>query len=133
MRTMKPVRHAGIEPADLDDRDVAGFPDEEPEGDPVRVGCRDCGQPVALTASAEALPVHAKCPAPWNPFGLTVCPGSGRPVTGDAGAFALPESGGTEYEMRATLPEGLDWRLQPFSHAGAGGRPVRLHGMRQAA
>ena len=42
-----------------------------------RVICPDCAQPIALLADEEVLPEHALCPSPWNPFGLTVCPGPG--------------------------------------------------------
>src|SRR5690606_26569479 len=42
-----------------------------------RVICPDCAQPIALLADEEVLPEHALCASPWNPFGLTVCPGTG--------------------------------------------------------
>ncbi|MBW1603617.1 hypothetical protein JJV70_16195 [Streptomyces sp. JJ66] len=80
-----------------------------------RVRCPRCAQPIALLAEEESLPEHALCATPWNPFGLTVCQGSGLPVT-DAELDA-----GTAQEADAaallTLPAGLDWRTQPFSHA----------------
>src|ERR1044072_3132272 len=38
----------------------------------------DCAQPIALLADEEVLPEHALCASPWNPFGLTVCAGTGR-------------------------------------------------------
>lgn len=43
-----------------------------------RVICPDCAQPIALLADEEVLPEHALCASPWNPFGLTVCAGTGR-------------------------------------------------------
>ena len=43
-----------------------------------RVICPDCAQPIALLADEEVLPEHALCATPWNPFGLTVCAGTGR-------------------------------------------------------
>jgi hypothetical protein len=91
-----------------------------------RVHCPDCARPIALLADEDVIPEHALCPTPWDPFGLTVCGGSGRPA-----AEAAPV-GGTELtnerDMAAllTLPEGLDWRTQPFSHAGSPGScPLR--------
>lgn len=45
-----------------------------------RVVCPDCAQPIALLADEEVLPEHALCASPWNPFGLTVCAGTGRPA-----------------------------------------------------
>lgn len=142
MRIAKPDHHAG--PVGLlDDEEVD--PALDPEGDPeayadpeeadlVRVTCSHCRKPIALAAQdggAEdsALPEHALCPTPWDPFGLTVCPGSGRSVGGDAGAAQEPaERGDGGGVARLTLPEGLDWRLQPFSDP-----PVALPSVRQAA
>lgn len=93
-----------------------------------RVQCPDCSQPIALLADEEVLPEHAQCPTPWNPFGLNVCAGSGRPAQ-DAGP-ALSVSGTEEQDVASvllTLPEGLDWRMQPFSHVGGpGSRPIRV-------
>jgi hypothetical protein len=82
-----------------------------------RVSCPDCGQPIALFAQEERLPEHALCVSPWNPFGLTVCQGSGRAASETA---ALDGGADHEHGLTAllTLPEGLDWRMQPFSHAG---------------
>lgn len=85
-----------------------------------RVDCPECRQPIALLADEEELPEHALCPTSWDPFGLTVCAGSGR-----AAAEAPPSGGvrGSHEEDPAvllTLPAGLDWRMQPFSHAGPG-------------
>lgn len=96
-----------------------------------RVSCPDCARPIALLADEDVLPEHALCPSPWNPFGLTVCTGSGRPVE-----EASPEEDPLSAEeqdvaLLLTLPEGLDWRTQPFSHAGGpGSRPMRLPRMR---
>ncbi|OEJ31080.1 hypothetical protein [Streptomyces subrutilus] len=93
--------------------------------------CPDCGQSIALVADEEYLPQHALCLTPWNPFGLTVCAGTGRPV-GDAlptvGMVQQP-TGPQELEpvVMLSLPQGLDWRTQPFSHVGGpGSRPVRM-------
>jgi hypothetical protein len=93
--------------------------------------CPDCGQSIALVADEEFLPEHALCLTPWNPFGLTVCPGTGRPASAADGAW--DEEDGPEESREAdafallTLPQGLDWRTQPFSHVGGpGSHPVRL-------
>ncbi|MFJ6779786.1 hypothetical protein [Streptomyces yangpuensis] len=92
--------------------------------------CPDCGQSIALVADEEYLPQHALCLTPWNPFGLTVCAGTGRPA-----ADALPSLGTNPPAQApeadsftlAALPQGLDWRTQPFSHVGGpGSRPIRV-------
>ncbi|MEU1471816.1 hypothetical protein ABZ434_26800 [Streptomyces sp. NPDC005761] len=100
-----------------------------------RVVCPDCAQPIALLADEDVLPEHALCPTPWNPFVLTVCAGTGR-----AASEARPadESAGAQEQETAlllTLPQGLDWRMQPFSHAGgSGSRPLRVpHQLRRDA
>jgi hypothetical protein len=115
--------------------DLDGLLDDD-LGEVVRLRCPDCRQPIAVLAGEELLPRHALCPTPWNPFGLTVCGGSGRAV-----ADALPiggddTAGGPEQDVAAllTLPAGLDWRTQPFSHVGgAGSRPMRPPAQRLAA
>ncbi|WP_431784939.1 hypothetical protein [Streptomyces chumphonensis] len=90
-----------------------------------RVLCPQCAQPIALLADEERLPEHALCASPWNPFGLTVCDGSGL-----SAAAARDAADGEPQEEDAaallTLPAGLDWRTQPFSHAGGPvARPAR--------
>ncbi|MCX4833868.1 hypothetical protein OG746_34600 [Streptomyces sp. NBC_01016] len=115
----------GVEP---DAFDAAG---DEGDGydtfEMYRVACPDCGKAIALLAEEDVLPEHAHVTSPWDPFGLTVCVGSGRTVT-----EALPTDDlvGTQEQATAlllTLPQGLDWRTQPFSHAGgAGSRPIRM-------
>ncbi|AOT57878.1 MULTISPECIES: hypothetical protein [Streptomyces] len=102
-----------------------------------RVVCPDCAQPIALLADEEFLPEHALCPTPWNPFVLSVCSGAGRPVD-DARPVDEegPESQEGEMGVLLTLPQGIDWRTQPFSHVGGpGSRPikVRLPRLRDAA
>ncbi|WP_374203104.1 hypothetical protein [Streptomyces sp. ST2-7A] len=98
-----------------------------------RVACPECGQRIALPPGPGLLPVHALCPTPWNPFGLTVCRGTGRPVPEGLddpaeGVDALVEA------LPTALPEGLDWRLRPFSHQGGPGtRPMRVPAIRRAA
>lgn len=117
---------------DLMDADEAF---EEDFGDVVRLSCPDCGRPIAVFTDEDLLPQHALCPTPWNPFGLTVCTGSGRavadarPADGAAGADAQGE-----LAALLTLPAGLDWRTQPFSHVGGPeSRPIHMPEQRLAA
>ncbi|WP_230423240.1 hypothetical protein [Streptomyces radicis] len=129
MRTAKPLKRA--EPnafAAEFDIEIADPADDEGDADPVRVVCSDCARPIALVGSGEQIPEHALCPTPWNPFGLTLCPGSGRAVSGDGAAVAPEAPTGGDTTALVALPESLDWRLQPFSHA-----VVASAGMRQAA
>ncbi|MFJ3232972.1 hypothetical protein [Streptomyces sp. NPDC086787] len=91
-----------------------------------RVICPDCAQPIALLAGEDVLPEHARCASPWNPFGLTVCTGTGRTAADapPADESAVPQEQDTA--LLLTLPQGLDWRTQPFSHVGGpGSRPMR--------
>lgn len=97
-----------------------------------RVSCPDCRQPIALLADEDTLPEHAVCSSPWNPFGLTVCQGSGRGVAETASADDVLDPQAQDSGMLLTLPEGLDWRTQPFSHVGGpGSRPVHVPLMRR--
>jgi hypothetical protein len=121
MTTVKPLHADGTDEAE-DLGGEAEFPYDALEI--VRVSCPECGQPIALLADEEELPEHARCPTRWNPFGLTVCRGSGRPAAEAAptgGLLAAEEDAG----VLLTLPEGLNWRTQPFSHARRP-RPLRL-------
>ncbi|MEU8775645.1 hypothetical protein [Streptomyces sp. NPDC048606] len=88
--------------------------------------CPDCGQSIALVADEEHLPQHALCLTPWNPFGLTVCAGTGRPVSDGLPSVGVLAPESREHAVvHLTLPQGLDWRTQPFSHVGGpGSRPV---------
>ncbi|MBO8200032.1 hypothetical protein JW613_17265 [Streptomyces smyrnaeus] len=96
--------------------------DEMYEG--LRVKCPECRQAIAVFTQEEKLPRHGLCASPWDPFGLTVCQGSGRPVR-DATPWDSETRERAVSEL-LTLPEGLDWRTQPFSHAGRPDtRPVR--------
>jgi hypothetical protein len=105
----------------------------EDELDMVRVDCPACARPIAVFADEERLPEHALCPTPWNPFGLTICSGSGRPV-----AEARPLDGVQAVDQQdlvtlLVLPETLDWRTQPFSHVGGpGSQPFRVPAPRAA-
>ncbi|MFF0108496.1 hypothetical protein [Streptomyces hirsutus] len=99
-----------------------------------RVVCPDCAQPIALLADEEVLPEHALCATPWNPFGLTVCAGTGRSADDarPADESATPQEQDTA--LLLTLPQGLDWRTQPFSHVGGpASRPMRVPAMRRHA
>ncbi|MFD5553378.1 hypothetical protein ACFWIA_06000 [Streptomyces sp. NPDC127068] len=101
-----------------------------------RVICPDCARPIALLDDEDVLPEHATCPTPWNPFGLQVCAGTGRPATVARPAGEeepTPESDG-DTAVLLTLPQGLNWRTQPFSHVGGpGSRPIRVPQMRRDA
>ena len=118
-----------VEPDALDDE-----PDAYDTFEMYRVICPDCAQPIALLADEEVLPEHALCASPWNPFGLTVCAGTGRPaaVARPADESVVPQEQDTA--LLWTLPQGLDWRTQPFSHVGGpGSRPIRVPVMRHHA
>jgi len=99
-----------------------------------RVICPDCAQPIALLADEEVLPEHALCASPWNPFGLTVCAGTGRKASEARSADESAEPEKQDTALLLTLPQGLDWRTQPFSHVGGpGSRPMRVSVMRGQA
>ncbi|CAL9379954.1 hypothetical protein C1708_27300 [Streptomyces sp. DH-12] len=115
-----------------------GTPDED--ADPYdtfemfRVVCPDCSQPIALLADEEVLPEHALCASPWNPFGLTVCRGTGRRASEARPADETVTPQEQDTALLLTLPQGLDWRTQPFSHVGGpGSRPIRFPLMRRDA
>ncbi|WP_407701001.1 hypothetical protein [Wenjunlia vitaminophila] len=129
MRSSEPLRPStSDQSADPGDGFAGTGTTDEDMWEIFRVVCPDCRQPIALLADEEVLPEHALCPTPWNPFGLSVCRGSGRPVE-DAGPVVDVLDTEDEHVAAAllTLPEGLDWRTQPFSHAsGAVCRPIRV-------
>ncbi|MFE6165089.1 hypothetical protein ACFQ7F_39960 [Streptomyces sp. NPDC056486] len=92
-----------------------------------RVTCPDCAQPIALLADEDVLPEHALCATRWNPFGLTVCAGTGRAAADAEPADETMEAQEQHTALLLTLPQGLDWRTQPFSHVGGqGSRPRRV-------
>jgi hypothetical protein len=65
---------------------------------------------------------------------LTVCAGTGRGVAQTRPADESLELHEQDTGLLLTLPQGLDWRMQPFSHAGgAGSRPMRVPQMRRNA
>jgi hypothetical protein len=135
------VRSAGLPDAEAPDEliDVSETEDEdvfdEDSADVVRLSCPGCGRPIAVFADEERLPQHALCPTPWNPFGLTVCDGSGRSVAEALPLAADPAADARqELAVLLTLPAGLDWRTQPFSHVGGPeSRPMHLPEQRLAA
>ncbi|WP_418955937.1 hypothetical protein [Streptomyces tritici] len=99
-----------------------------------RVVCPDCAQPIALLADEDVLPEHALCPTPWNPFTLTVCPGTGRAAADARPADETLDVQEQDTGLLLTLPQGLDWRMQPFSHVGGpGSRPMKARQLRRAA
>jgi hypothetical protein len=127
MRTEKQARTSAEAATAVVEEAVPDGAYEDGTYDIFRVTCPDCGQPIALLAEEERLPEHALCASPWNPFGLTVCQGSGRAASE---AATLDGDAGQEHDLTAllTLPEGLDWRTQPFSHAGGPRTPALLRG-----
>ena len=110
----------------VDEAMEADFDEGEETYEVFRVDCPECGQSIALLADEEHLPQHALCPTRWNPFGLTVCAGSGRSAAEAAPTAGLEGAQEEDVAALLSLPAGLDWRRQPFSHAGGpGSRPVR--------
>ncbi|MEU9188767.1 hypothetical protein AB0D14_30345 [Streptomyces sp. NPDC048484] len=120
----------GVEPDALDGEELDAYDTFEM----YRVICPDCTQPIALLADEESLPEHALCASPWNPFGLTVCAGTGRAAADARPADETLEVQEQDTALLLTLPQGLDWRTQPFSHVGGvGSRPLRVPVMRSEA
>jgi hypothetical protein len=120
----------GVEPDDLDEEALDAYDTFEM----YRVICPECAQPIALLADEEVLPEHALCASPWNPFGLTVCAGTGRRACDarPADESVIPQEQQTG--LLLTLPQGFDWRMQPFSHVGGpSSRPMRVPVMRRRA
>ncbi|MBO1331513.1 hypothetical protein [Streptomyces sp. VRA16 Mangrove soil] len=92
-----------------------------------RVICPDCAQPIALLADEDVLPEHAHVTSQWNPFGLSVCAGTGRAATEARPADDMTGTQEQDTALLLTLPQGLDWRTQPFSHVGGpGSRPIQV-------
>lgn len=132
MQSLKRTGRIEPEPVDLVEADEFDFYDTF---EMFRVVCPDCSQPIALLADEDSLPEHALCPSPWNPFVLTVCAGTGRSATDARPADETLDAQEQDTALLLTLPQGLDWRTQPFSHAGGpGSRPFKVpHLRRQAA
>jgi hypothetical protein len=120
----------GVESEDFDADELDAYDTFEM----YRVICPDCVQPIALLADEEVLPEHALCASPWNPFGLTVCGGTGREAADARSADESAEPQEQDTALLLTLPQGLDWRTQPFSHVGGpSSRPMRVPELRRAA
>ncbi|OXY90380.1 hypothetical protein [Streptomyces diastatochromogenes] len=120
----------GVEPDALEAEELDAYDTFEM----YRVICPDCAQPIALLADEEILPEHALCASPWNPFGLTVCAGTGRAAADARPADESVEPQEQDTALLLTLPQGLNWRTQPFSHVGGpGSRPMRVPAMRREA
>ncbi|MEU0087571.1 hypothetical protein [Streptomyces sp. NPDC006274] len=120
-----------VDPAEPSDADILS---EYDTFEMFRVVCPDCAQPIALLADEDILPEHALCPTPWNPFGLTVCSGTGRDASSARPADESLEPQEQDTALLLTLPQGLDWRTQPFSHVGGpGSRPLKMQPLRRAA
>ena len=131
MQSLKLTGRTEPEPVDSDE-DTA--PDAYDTFEMYRVICPDCSQPIALLADEDVLPEHALCPTPWNPFVLTVCAGTSRAAADARPADESLDAQEQETALLLTLPQGLDWRMQPFSHAGGpGSRPLRVPQMRREA
>jgi hypothetical protein len=119
----------GVEPDAYDDE-----PDAYDTFEMYRVICPDCAQPIALLADEQVLPEHALCASPWNPFGLTVCAGTGRAAADARPADESAEPQEQDTALLLTLPQGLNWRTQPFSHVGGpGSRPMQVRTVRRQA
>ena len=95
--------------------------------------CPDCAQPIALLADEDTLPEHALCRLAVEPVRADGVPGVGP--AGGRGA-ARPTRPWSAQEQDAavllTLPQGLDWRTQPFSHVGGPGIAARMRVPRDA-
>ncbi|MFI5686114.1 hypothetical protein [Streptomyces sp. NPDC051636] len=123
----------GVEPDAFEDSDAEEL-DAYDTFEMYRVICPDCAQPIALLADEEVLPEHALCASPWNPFGLTVCAGTGRAAADARPADESVQPHEQDTALLLTLPQELNWRTQPFSHVGGpGSRPMRMPAMRRAA
>ncbi|MFF3755462.1 hypothetical protein ACFYYH_34360 [Streptomyces sp. NPDC002018] len=124
MQSLKRAGRTEPEPVDLVDADDIDFYDTF---EMYRVVCPDCAQPIALLADEDVLPEHALCPTPWNPFVLSVCAGTGRAASDARPADESSEAQEQDTALLLTLPQGLNWRTQPFSHVGGpGSRPFKV-------
>ncbi|MDQ1011987.1 hypothetical protein QFZ82_006472 [Streptomyces sp. V4I23] len=134
MQSVKNDGRTELEPVDSAEQADGDELDAYDTFEMYRVVCPDCAQPIALLADEDVLPEHALCPTPWNPFGLTVCSGTGRSAGDARPADESLEAQEQDMALLLTLPQGLDWRTQPFSHVGGpGSRPLKVPPMRRAA
>jgi hypothetical protein len=81
-----------------------------------RRACPQCGVVLVVDANGAAVPEHAVCPSPQDPFGIRLCPGSGTTPTPAADHPTARTPAPTSRPPVTVLPVGLDWRAQPFSH-----------------
>ncbi|MFD7894991.1 hypothetical protein ACFV0C_06340 [Streptomyces sp. NPDC059568] len=131
MQSLKRAGRTEPEPVDLVDADDIDFYDTF---EMYRVVCPDCAQPIALLADEDVLPEHALCPTPWNPFVLSVCAGTGRSASDARPADETSEAQEQDTALLLTLPQGLNWRTQPFSHVGGpGSRPFKVPSVQRHA
>ncbi|MCI3225690.1 hypothetical protein [Streptomyces sp. NP-1717] len=131
MQSLKRTGRIEPEPVDPVEADELDFYDTF---EMYRVVCPDCSQPIALLADEDSLPEHALCPSPWTPFVLTVCAGTGRSAQDARPADESLDAQEQDTALLLTLPQGLDWRTQPFSHAGGpSSRPFKLPHLRRDA
>ncbi|MEV7677303.1 hypothetical protein AB0O64_01865 [Streptomyces sp. NPDC088341] len=131
MQSLKRAGRTEPEPVDLVDADDIDFYDTF---EMYRVVCPDCAQPIALLADEDVLPEHALCPTPWNPFVLSVCAGTGRSASDARPADETSEAQEQDTALLLTLPQGLNWRTQPFSHVGGpGSRPFKVPAVQRHA
>ncbi|MYW06003.1 hypothetical protein [Streptomyces sp. SID3343] len=100
---------------DFDDAFRPGPDTDVSAGAGPRRACPDCGVVLVVDADTAAVPDHAVCPSPQDPFGIRPCPGSGTTVTLAADPI-VGAPAPTPRPMVTVLPVGLDWRAQPFSH-----------------
>lgn len=80
------------------------------------VGDASGADPYPPPTATWHIPVHAVGPAATEPFAARLCPGSERPADPEADAVPEPEPV-LSTPPAPTLPPGLDWRAQPFSHS----------------
>ena len=92
----------GVEPDALDGEEFDAYDTFEM----YRVICPDCAQPIALLADEEVLPEHALCASPWNPFGLTVCAGTGRAAADARPADETDGASGAGHRPAVDAPSG---------------------------
>lgn len=101
--------YPGVDPGEMDTWEI------------VRVHCPECDRPIALVGDEERLPQHAVLPTAWHPFSPALCPGSGAPADDLSECDAIAHTAVPGLEALLALPTALDWRTQPFSHAGGPG------------
>ncbi|MFD5899337.1 MULTISPECIES: hypothetical protein [unclassified Streptomyces] len=131
MQSLKRTGRIEPEPVDPVEADELDFYDTF---EMYRVVCPDCSQPIALLADEDSLPEHALCPSPWTPFVLNVCAGTGRSALDAGPADESLDAQEQDTALLLTLPQGLDWRTQPFSHAGGpSSRPFKVPHLRRHA